>query len=177
MSELLRPYLQLRDRTDRFVESVTARYAEQIVCRAGCASCCQAGLTITIVEAVVVGEALGLSAERVFLQGGQDALCNSGRCALLDDAGHCRIYEARPLVCRTQGMPLLLPDDDRISICELNFIGLAPHQSAVLNTENLEAALFAANLDYCQKNGLHPLTRVALDRLAQLAGIKILGIQ
>ena len=50
---------------------------------------------------------------------------------------------------------------------------MAPHQSAVLNTENLDAALFAANLDYCQKNGLSPMTRVPLDRLAQLAGIDI----
>jgi len=46
---------------------------------------------------------------------------------------------------------------------------MVPHQSAVLNTENLEAALFAANLDYCQRAGLHPLTRVPLDRLAQLS--------
>ena len=70
-------------------------------------------------------------------------------------------------------MPLLLPEATTISVCELNFIDMAPHQSAVLNTENLDAALFAANLDYCQKNGLSPMTRVPLDRLAQLAGIDI----
>jgi Fe-S-cluster containining protein len=29
-----------------------------------------------------------------------------GACAFLDEAGACRIYEHRPYVCRTQGLPL-----------------------------------------------------------------------
>ncbi len=29
-----------------------------------------------------------------------------GSCAFLDDEGACRIYEERPYVCRTQGLPL-----------------------------------------------------------------------
>lgn len=169
---MLHAYLQLRDRTDRFVESVTARYSEQIVCRAGCFKCCQAGLTITLVEAVALGGYLGVAQEMVYMQAGQDPMKEQGNCALLDSKGHCMAYPARPLVCRTQGMPLLHSDSDIVSVCDLNFIGMDPHGSAVLNTENLEAALFAANLDYCQKSGLHPLSRVPIDRLAELAGIE-----
>lgn len=29
-----------------------------------------------------------------------------GACAFLDEQGACRVYEARPYVCRTQGLPL-----------------------------------------------------------------------
>ena len=67
-------------------------------------------------------------------------------------------------------MPLKYPDGE-VSICDLNFVGMDPHNSAVFDVDNLETALFAANLDYCQRMGLHPMSRVAIDRLAQLAGI------
>ncbi|HEX7511103.1 MAG TPA: YkgJ family cysteine cluster protein, partial [Chitinivibrionales bacterium] len=30
----------------------------------------------------------------------------AGACAFLDEQGACRIYKARPYVCRTQGLPL-----------------------------------------------------------------------
>jgi len=30
----------------------------------------------------------------------------AGACAFLDDEGACRVYRARPYVCRTQGLPL-----------------------------------------------------------------------
>jgi hypothetical protein len=49
-----------------------------------------------------------------------------GACAFLDEEGACRIYSARPYVCRTQGLPLRWIDDDdgdgveRRDICELN---------------------------------------------------------
>ena len=38
--------------------------------------------------------------------------------------------------------------------------------------ENLETALFATNLAYCREQDLHPLSRIAIDRIAQLAGIE-----
>ncbi len=67
-------YLALRSRIDRFMDSIFARYGEQIVCRPGCSACCQAGLTVVIVEAVVIGHALGISEERIQLKAGQPPL-------------------------------------------------------------------------------------------------------
>jgi uncharacterized protein len=54
-----------------------------------------------------------------------------GACAFLDTEGACRIYEHRPYVCRTQGLPLRwLEEDeetgeihDRRDICPLNAEG------------------------------------------------------
>ena len=167
---MLHPYHQLRTRIDRFVESVFARYSEQIACRPGCWQCCSGGLTLVMVEAVVVGRSLGIEAERVHLQAGQPPLREDGYCKLLNDDNRCMIYQDHPLICRTQGMPLKYPGVE-VSICDLNFVGIEPHNSAVFDMDNLETALFAANLDYCQRMGLHPMSRVAIDRLAQLAGI------
>jgi hypothetical protein len=166
-------YLQLRTRVDRFVDSIAGRYSEQIACRAGCNRCCAPGLTVVIVEAVLVGQALGISPERVFLQAGQPPLSEKGACALIDASGNCAVYAERPITCRVQGLPLKIHGDDALSICDLNFVGEEPHESSVFDLENLETALFAANLDFCQRAGLRPMSRVALDRLAELAGLPV----
>lgn len=55
----------------------------------------------------------------------------TGGCAFLDEAGACRIYEHRPYVCRTQGLPLRwLDEQDGLpvelrDICPLNEDGEA----------------------------------------------------
>ncbi len=172
---MLHNYLQLRTRVDRFVDSIVARYTDQIACRAGCTQCCAPGLTVVLAEAVLVGRALGVSAERVYLQAGQPPLSEAGTCALVDASGNCAVYAERPLTCRVQGMPLKYPHEEAISVCQLNFVGLEPHPSEVFDLQNLETALFAANLDFCKRAGLRPMSRVALDRLAQLAGMPIPG--
>ena len=166
-------YLQLRTRVDRFVDSVIGTYPERIACRAGCNQCCAPGLSVVMVEAVLVGRALGISQERVFLQAGQPPLSERGACALIDASGSCAAYAERPLTCRVQGLPLKYPDDPVLSVCPLNFVGAEPHPSSVFDLEKLETALFAANLDFCQRAGLRPMSRVALDRLAQLAGMPV----
>src|SRR5436853_3382410 len=54
-------------------------------------------------------------------------------CPNLNDAGECMIYEHRPLVCRTFGLPLR--DGNRYlgDICELNF-------TAATDAQRLDAA-------------------------------------
>ena len=42
-------------------------------------------------------------------------------CPALDGDGACRIYEHRPLVCRTFGLPLRNADEYIGDICDLNF--------------------------------------------------------
>ena len=44
------------------------------------------------------------------------------RCELLDADGRCAVYAARPIVCRSHGAPLRLPDG-QLDACPLNFEG------------------------------------------------------
>ncbi|MDH7501027.1 MAG: hypothetical protein QHH30_11670, partial [candidate division NC10 bacterium] len=44
-------YLELLDKLDRFLASVRARYADQILCQEGCTDCCRASLSVWPVEA------------------------------------------------------------------------------------------------------------------------------
>jgi Fe-S-cluster containining protein len=121
-----------------------------------------------MVEAVVLGLALDIPEERTHLQAGQPPFSENGRCPMVGPDNLCSVYAARPLICRTHGLPLQYPENKEISFCKLNFVSEKPHSSAVLDMTNVETALFVENLDYCRRQGLNPMARVAIDRLASL---------
>ena len=160
-------YLALYKRVERMAESIEARYGEHISCRPTCTECCQAGLTVVLVEAVVIGESMGIPEERILLQAGQLPLTEEGACAMLTEDGLCRIYKHHPILCRTHGLPLRY-DDNNIMACYKNFLVEEPHDSAIIDMQDVNTQLFNANFDYCRKRGLNPMARVAIDRIFQL---------
>ncbi len=111
----------LRAELDRETGRLHVLHAERLQCRQGCSSCCVDGLTVFAVEAEPIRERYG----ELLANGEAHA---EGACAFLDEQGGCRIYEERPYVCRTQGLPLRWLDDgdgedeivERRDICPLN---------------------------------------------------------
>lgn len=94
--------------------------AARLQCRPGCADCCVDGLTVFAIEAAeIVAHHASVLEEEPHPPGG---------CAFLDGAKRCRIYEHRPYVCRTQGLPLRWLEEDEETeevyeardICPLN---------------------------------------------------------
>ncbi|MFO0737844.1 MAG: YkgJ family cysteine cluster protein [Labilithrix sp.] len=94
--------------------------AARLHCRPGCADCCVDGLTVFAIEAAeIVAHHPSVLEEEPHPPGG---------CAFLDGAKRCRIYEHRPYVCRTQGLPLRWLEEDEETdevyeardICPLN---------------------------------------------------------
>ena len=85
-------------------------------CRRGCASCCVDGLTVFAVEAEAIRRH-----HADLLAGGTPH--PPGACAMLDAEGGCRVYDHRPYVCRTQGLPLRwIGETDDGSLVELRDI-------------------------------------------------------
>jgi uncharacterized protein len=81
-------------------------------------------------------------------------------CPLLVD-DRCSIYESRPLICRTQGLPLLMEAEDgdqEVDFCPLNFTeagavdDLDEDHLVPLDALNLRLALL--NLRHCRETGL-----------------------
>jgi len=81
-------------------------------------------------------------------------------CPLLVD-DRCSIYQSRPLICRTQGLPLLMEAEDgeqEVDFCPLNFTeagavdDLDEDHLAPLDALNLRLAL--VNLEYCRETGV-----------------------
>lgn len=157
---------------ERLHEGVTTRATDlakrhtgRLHCARGCADCCVDEISVFDVEAERIRRA-----HPELLQKGTPA--PPGRCAFLDAAGACRIYEVRPYVCRTQGLPLRwLEEDDsgeiveQRDICPLNLqgpsLGSLPEDAFwQLGPSELELSALQAKTD-----GAHPLKRVGLRSL------------
>lgn len=113
----------LHDLVDAQVRPLAELHRERLQCGLGCASCCVDDLSVFEVEAARI------EAEHAELLATGRAHA-PGACAFLGEAGECRIYESRPYVCRTQGLPLRWfsesADEEIVehrSICELNEAG------------------------------------------------------
>ena len=104
---------------DREVAPLVGRHRDRLQCRCGCADCCVDDLTVFEIEAERIRRAHG-----PMLEGAEPG--PAGKCAFLDDEGACRVYDVRPYVCRTQGLPLRWIAEDGAEyrdICPLNDTG------------------------------------------------------
>jgi Fe-S-cluster containining protein len=123
--------VQLRARVDRHFAQAVDRTPEQFACRPGCESCCHHRFSVFEVEAAPIREALAQLArtdpqlrERIRARGRDHQL---RACALLLD-GRCAVYEQRPLICRSHGLPIAVRESDepgsalRLDHCPLNFL-------------------------------------------------------
>ena len=103
-SDLKKLFSLYRD-VESSVHSIEEKNLSRLKCGQGCSSCCVDDLTVFEVEALNIQTQFGELLEN-------ESPNKPGSCAFLDDKGLCRIYEARPYVCRTQGLPLRWEDED-----------------------------------------------------------------
>jgi len=148
MDSLLGNYRQLVARVDALCSSIETALGEQITCSAGCSDCCTA-FTLFPVEAAAIREALAAlpMEERAAIHRQVQEHAAGERCPLLSRQ-HCMLYEARPIICRTHGLPILFKDKDtqRIDCCPLNLSASdSLPASAVIDLDRLNTVLVAVN--------------------------------
>ncbi len=122
MPASLAEYRLLLAKVDAKVAEIAAHQAAQLACAAGCHACCAPDLTVAAVEAAAIAEFLAAHADKLSQV---EALAvarpwGATRCAFLNRDGGCAIYAVRPLVCRTQGLPIAL-ENGELTACSLNF--------------------------------------------------------
>ncbi|MEI7815983.1 MAG: YkgJ family cysteine cluster protein [Desulfuromonadales bacterium] len=151
MSDYLDNYRQLTARVDSLCSSIEAVLGEQITCSPGCSSCCTS-ITIFPVEAAAMLEALSnlpeQEAEKIRLHISENA--HGERCPLLFNH-HCLLYEARPIICRTHGLPIIYTADDqrKSDCCPLNLADAESLSgSSVVDIDTLNTLLVAINTIY-----------------------------
>jgi len=89
---------------------LTEMHRSRLVCKNGCCDCCEDEITVYTIEAAnIVARYKDLC--------DKEPAAAVGRCAFLDGNGSCRIYPARPYVCRTQGLPLQWMDEREDGSC------------------------------------------------------------
>ena len=113
----------LHSAVERATVPLEREHAQRLECGEGCSKCCVDELTVFEVEATHLRQHY----PDLLREGIPHP---SGACSFLDTNGSCRVYEHRPYVCRTQGLPLRwldLTEDDEVveyrDICELNDAG------------------------------------------------------
>src|SRR5512140_2619635 len=116
---MLAHYRGLLAEVDRITQGLAARYDAHLECRPGCDSCCRHDLTVFEVEAASVRAAfldLPDATRSVVVEQAEEvqarkALGQRHSCPFLVE-DRCAIYPLRPVICRTQGFPLLIRTDD-----------------------------------------------------------------
>jgi Fe-S-cluster containining protein len=154
MSDNLNNYRQLIARVDALCSAIAAPLGDQITCSAGCSSCCTS-ITIFPVEAAALREMLKMlpahRADEILRHVAEHA--EGERCPLLSHH-HCLLYEARPIICRTHGLPIIYSADGRRSsdCCPLNLTATASISgSNAIDLDKLNTLLVAVNTLYLSK--------------------------
>jgi Fe-S-cluster containining protein len=139
-------YKRVLERADRFFADVSREQGQHLQCGRGCTFCCYGLFEIGAADVAVIADGLSRlhpkrramiirKAEEIIEATSHPDLRESSRkekeaffnrtastpCPNLSDAGECMIYDSRPLVCRTFGLPIR--DGKRYigDICDLNF--------------------------------------------------------
>jgi hypothetical protein len=130
---------ELTAKIDGFFARVEARHGDDMQCQTGCSDCCHVRLSITRVEA----EAIRVHVEsRPVVPNPRPDVC-----AALDDRGRCQIYDARPVVCRSHGVPIRMREASLpvIRNCFRNFTRTEPAADCVLDQETLSTLVLAVD--------------------------------
>ena len=161
MLKALKDYRQLITEVDRRCRRISSRHSAHIACAKGCAgNCCRIHLSVYPVEALSLAMALQQLAPDIQDRIQHKArLTNSfGPCPLLE-GGACLMYDARAVICRTHGLPLLSEYRGHRSVgfCGKNFKHLSPiPEEDIINLTRLNKTLAEINQRFVSEVN-HPL--------------------
>ncbi|MEO6773061.1 MAG: YkgJ family cysteine cluster protein [Kofleriaceae bacterium] len=139
---------------DGFFARVTARHGDDMQCGSGCSDCCHVRLSVTRAEAEPIRALVAAMAPDRRAALASETSRELGElgelgevCAALGRDGRCRIYEARPVICRTHGAPIRMTRRSLpvIESCFRNFGSTTPDPDCVLDQTTLSALTLAVD--------------------------------
>lgn len=150
MTFKLEKYHQFRQQVDQLTDKLSTMHQKNLACKKGCDLCCM-DYQVFPIEFHAMKQAL--KDQPVEMQESVD-----GSCIFLKDHA-CQIYEHRPIICRTHGLPLLFMNNDQweLSACELNFTGFDDEDFTPENTfpqDKFNSKLFLLNKEFLKESQL-----------------------
>jgi Fe-S-cluster containining protein len=141
-TDVFAAYEALRARVTRESAELFERYAAHLQCRRGCYYCCD-DIAVLPIEFEALRRAVSGTGISSSAGSGGPPETDRRRCGFLGPEGECTVYAARPVICRTHGLPLayrLYEYDEHgravsgsaymDSWCDLNFTGLGDESAA-----------------------------------------------
>ncbi len=101
-------YWQLIEKIQQFSEQWEDAPPMELNCHPGCSDCCQEQFSLFAVEQAAIRQSLE---ENGGTHTDSTPDGNGEACPFLKDE-MCSIYEVRPIICRTQGYPIVFHDED-----------------------------------------------------------------
>nr|WP_320119414.1 YkgJ family cysteine cluster protein [uncultured Marinifilum sp.] len=145
--EELTKYRRLRDEVSEVSNKLAALHKNEMACKKGCSDCCM-NFQVLPVEYFSILEELKQNPPDAHKVLDEDAEgCNF----LIDDL--CQIYESRPFICRTHGLPLLFMNQEgdawELSACPLNFTSFDDfHSENTFPQDTYNSKLFLINQEF-----------------------------
>ena len=115
----LRNLEALRARVSAHSNKVLQSHPTQFACKKGCSGCCASERSVNDLEFAALTQAFSTLDPAQKAQLEQNDL--EGACPLLINEA-CALYEDRPLICRSHGLPIVM--ENRLDVCPLNFEGI-----------------------------------------------------
>lgn len=180
-------FAELVTKVDDFFDRVHARHRARMHCAKGCSDCCHARLSVTLLEAAALAQCVSeLPAEQREALADWAARDDDSACAALAESGDCLVYAARPLICRSHGVPIRYgrqmmqgekPANVRLPVvtaCFKNFGGgndfSTVEDNEVLDQTTVSATLGALDAAFADECGAPRGTRIDLAALLRNPG-------
>jgi Fe-S-cluster containining protein len=151
---------QLRSKVDDFFDNCFNKNQKEFSCKLGCDQCCHVSLSVSAVEAQAIidwFDRLNQDMKIILKKLWESEQCKGkdleenlvSPCAFLYE-GKCSIYESRPIICRSHGLPLLRLENGKnfLDCCSLNFQNTTPPKEDMLDLERLNLILSTLNETY-----------------------------
>lgn len=135
----------LHQNASSFFDKVIDKNESTMACKKGCSACCRVDLSVFEIESELIRNwFMELSKlEQVVLANKWAQESQGGFCQFLKEDA-CTVYEVRPTICRTQGLPLFIESENLLDYCPLNFTEKTPEKNDWLNLERLNTMLSLA---------------------------------
>jgi Fe-S-cluster containining protein len=175
--DILDRYSRLTDYCDSFWKRVVDRFPDQFACAPGCGTCCTL-TSVNKLEAAIITD--HCDRDTGARQKPPPHPTGEEWCPFLTD-DRCRIYAARPLICRTHGLLLRSTEfTERIAAsCPYNFVTVdfnAVGDEFALDVEKISLNLARLNAAWCMVTGMGKDAGERV-RMAELAKEKVEGMR
>ncbi len=146
-------YLKLLNEINSISQTLENEHKKHINCKSGCDLCCMDYSIFPIEFYFILEKLKKQNPEMDSLEVGK----SENECIFLKDHS-CTIYNSRPIICRTHGLPLLYTNDDgewELSTCELNFTKYKFEKFTPKNTfpqDKFNSKLFLINKEFISES-------------------------
>ncbi len=158
-------YKKLMEDVNNEIRKLEKQYKGILQCRPGCIKCCKE-LSVLPLEAEILQEAFNALSNDVIQIIHSQAKNKNRACPFLIE-NLCSVYQARPLICRTHGLPVGYVNNNNetieVSACPVNFSEDAEFGiDDLLLMDQFNAILATLNEKFSQKIGHLPVQRISI---------------